>query len=173
MIPQTGIGRFLFFLHIALIAAQWLVPLAAMSSLPEEIPIHFDFSGNPDGYGARATLWLLPVIATFLGFLAIVLLQYPSSFNVPGRADIAALPEKQRLPIHDLMREMLLAIFVVVQVICLSVTGLIIASVHAENFAFPTNLILSFVVAPLAVVIMYLVRVSRALDRAKREAGHL
>lgn len=171
MIPQTGIGRFLFFFHIALIAAQWLVPLAAMSSLPEEIPIHFDLSGNPDGYGSRATLWLLPVIATFLGFLAIALLQYPSSFNVPGRADIAALPEKQRFPIHDLMREMLLAIFVVVQIIMLSVTGLIIAFVGAKTFPFPTYLILSFVVMPLVIVIVYLIRVSRALDRAKREAG--
>lgn len=171
MIPQTGIGRFLFFFHIALIAAQWLVPLAAMSSLPEQIPIHFDFAGNPDGYGSRATVWLTPIIATFLGFLAIVLLRYPSSFNVPGRADIAALPEKQRLPIHDLMREMLLAIFVVVQMIMLSVTGLIIAFVTAKTFTFPSYLILSFVVTPLAVVIVYLVRVSRALDRAKRETG--
>ena len=30
MIPQSGIGRCLFFLHIALIAAQWIVPLAVM-----------------------------------------------------------------------------------------------------------------------------------------------
>ncbi len=34
----------------------------AYRRLPERIPVHFGFSGHPDGWGPRAMLWLLPVL---------------------------------------------------------------------------------------------------------------
>lgn len=173
MIPQTGIGRFLFFFHIALIAAQWLVPLAAMSSLPDTIPVHFDFRGDPDRFASKTSweLWFSPIVATFLGSLGIVLLHFPGTYNVPRRAEIAALPEKQRAHLHDLLREMLLAIFTVVQALMLAVIILIIAFATATSAPFPWLLLIGFLCAPLAVMIVYLVRIPRAVDAAKREAG--
>jgi uncharacterized membrane protein len=31
-------------------------------SLPAIIPTHFDLAGNPDGYGSKNTIWLLPMV---------------------------------------------------------------------------------------------------------------
>ena len=36
------------------------------SKLPDTIPIHFDLKGNADGWGSKATIWLLPCIALFI-----------------------------------------------------------------------------------------------------------
>ncbi len=173
MIPQTGIGRFLFFFHIALIVAQWLVPLAALPTLPDQIPVHFDFQGQPDRFASSSgwELWFSPMVGTLLGVLTIVLLRFPRLFNVPRRAEIAALPEAQRETVYDLMREMMLAIFVVVQALLLTVIWLIVSFATASYAPFPWFLLVGFVIAPLAVTIVYLVRIARALDAAKREAG--
>ena len=46
------------------------------SSLPDEIPVHFNSAGYPDAYDTKATIWWLPLLAivcyaalTFLGRL--------------------------------------------------------------------------------------------------------
>ncbi len=173
MIPQTGIGRFLFFFLIALTAAQWLLPLAVMSSLPERVPIHFDLQGNPDRYTSRTSweLWFGAIIGTFLGVLVIALMKFPGAYNVPWKAEIAALPEPQRHRLHDLMREMLLGIFVAVQGMMLAMVALIFSLADERNVKMPWFIIIAFLVVPLAIMAAYLVRISRALDRAKCEAG--
>ena len=39
-----------------------LMTAANYSRLPERIPIHFGFTGEPDNWGPRATIWLLPAL---------------------------------------------------------------------------------------------------------------
>ncbi len=41
----------------------WL--LSVFQQLPDTIPIHFNAAGEADGYGKKATIWLLPGIALF------------------------------------------------------------------------------------------------------------
>lgn len=171
MIPQTGIGRFFFFLHIAMIAAQWVLPLAMMSSLPDQVPVHFDLAGNPDRFASKSSweMWFGSIIGTFLGILVIVLMRFPGAYNVPRKAEIAALPTTQRERIHDLMREMLLAIFTVVQMLMLAMLATTFAIASSTPMKMPWVLIVAFLAVPMAVVIVYLVRISRAVDDAKRE----
>ena len=173
MIPQTGLGRILFFLHLALIIAQWILPLSAMSSLPDQVPVHFDLAGNPDRFASKTSweMWFGSIIGTFLGALVIVLMRFPGAYNVPRKAEIAALPTTQRERIHDLMREMLLAIFTIVQVLVLALVATIFALASATTMKMPWVLIVAFMAAPLAVGIIYLVRISSAVDVAKREAA--
>lgn len=38
-------------------------------SLPEEIPTHFNLSGEPDSWGSKATIWILVAVSIFLYFL--------------------------------------------------------------------------------------------------------
>lgn len=48
-------------LFAAVFVALPFVYLAAIyGDLPERVPIHFDWRGQPDGYGPKAVLWLLP-----------------------------------------------------------------------------------------------------------------
>lgn len=54
----------------------WMYPL-----LPEEIPIHFNGIGEADGFGSKTTIFLTPIIATFLVVLLSVLERNPENFN--------------------------------------------------------------------------------------------
>jgi uncharacterized membrane protein len=50
-----------------MVLAAWVVTAVLYPGLPEKIPTHWDIHGKLDGYGSRATLFLLP--ATMLGML--------------------------------------------------------------------------------------------------------
>lgn len=54
---------------IAFIVVSFLVVFYGILTLPPTIPIHFDMNGNPDSYGSKFTLLILPIVAllTYLG----------------------------------------------------------------------------------------------------------
>ena len=53
-----------------IVAATFFVARQAYPFLPARIPIHFGFRGEPDGWGSRKTIWLLPIIsAVMVAFL--------------------------------------------------------------------------------------------------------
>lgn len=54
----------------------WMYPF-----LPDEIPIHFNGVGEADGFGSKDTIFLTPIIATFLVLLLSVLERNPENFN--------------------------------------------------------------------------------------------
>jgi len=57
--------------------------LQAWSSLPATIPIHFDAVGNPDGYGSKGMIWLLPAISVVMIPAMLFLRMFPWLSNVP------------------------------------------------------------------------------------------
>ena len=58
--------------------------LVKYPSLPDVVPTHFDFRGQPDGFGSKSsTLWLAGVM-TALGALIAWLSTKPNVFNYPG-----------------------------------------------------------------------------------------
>ena len=77
------IDRSMNVLYWVVIALLWLYTATNYFSLPGEIPIHFDWSGQPDNTGARYILWLLPAMATVIGVVFMVLERSPHIFNYP------------------------------------------------------------------------------------------
>jgi len=53
------------------------------SSLPDRIPIHFGFSGKPDGYGDKVWIWLMPGITVVLFLFMDYIRKIPHTFNYP------------------------------------------------------------------------------------------
>jgi uncharacterized membrane protein len=52
--------------------------------LPPKIPIHFGFRGEPDGWGSRGMIWLLPIISVLMvAFLSAIPL-IPSDKPAPA-----------------------------------------------------------------------------------------
>ena len=51
--------------------------------LPARIPIHFDVSGHPDGWGSSAMLLILPAITIINYLLFTVVTQFPGAFKYP------------------------------------------------------------------------------------------
>ncbi len=59
------------------------LPAWHYTALPETIPIHYGIDGQPDGYGPRWTVWILPAIGlvTYIGLA--ILTRFPHIYNYP------------------------------------------------------------------------------------------
>jgi uncharacterized membrane protein len=53
------------------------------SSLPDTIPTHFNAAGEADGFGRKASIVSLPVVASLLYIGLTLLNRVPHSFNFP------------------------------------------------------------------------------------------
>ena len=53
--------------------------------LPQRIPTHFNFSGQIDGYGAKAILWLYPALMAVSFGLLLLVERRPRSWNTGVR----------------------------------------------------------------------------------------
>ncbi|MCG2792355.1 MAG: DUF1648 domain-containing protein [Weeksellaceae bacterium] len=63
----------------------WIFTILNFQKLPEIIPTHFNFSGKPDGFGSKNSLWFLLAVATACCALMLYLSKNPNSplLNIP------------------------------------------------------------------------------------------
>jgi uncharacterized membrane protein len=61
----------------------WVLTITTYSNLPETIPTHYNGAGQADGFGGKATILTLPLIATILFIGLTVLNKFPHVFNYP------------------------------------------------------------------------------------------
>ncbi|WP_395805926.1 DUF1648 domain-containing protein [Daejeonella sp.] len=61
----------------------WVLTITSYSNLPETIPTHYNGAGQADGFGGKATILTLPLIATILFIGLTVLNKFPQVFNYP------------------------------------------------------------------------------------------
>lgn len=82
-LPYTFSERVLEFFSLCGIFSIWGYLINHYGEIPEIIPRHFSFSGEPDAYGAKALLWLLPIIATFIYTALTYVAKIPHLYNYP------------------------------------------------------------------------------------------
>jgi uncharacterized membrane protein len=70
------IGLFFLIILIAL-------PFIFSGKLPDRIPTHFNIAGEPDGYGSKMTLWILPLTAAIMYIGMTILEAFPYIYNYP------------------------------------------------------------------------------------------
>lgn len=51
---------------ILILLINWIFVIINYSSLPDSVPVHFDFTGKPDKYGNKITILGVPTICTLL-----------------------------------------------------------------------------------------------------------
>jgi uncharacterized membrane protein len=66
-----------------LISVVWVLTLAYYPNLPDTIPTHYNGAGQADGFGGKATILTLPLIASILFIALTVLNRFPHVFNYP------------------------------------------------------------------------------------------
>ena len=96
-IPLTPLDTALEVLCWSGLVAIWIVAFLAYASLPEIIPIHFNPSGEADGYGSRGAILFLPVIPTVLIIGFTILNRYPHTFNYLGEITPANAERNYRM----------------------------------------------------------------------------
>ena len=72
-------------LGLASLLMLLILPFLYMNRLPDEVPVHYDISGQADKYGTKGSIWILPLVGLlfFAGFS--VLNRFPHVFNYPVR----------------------------------------------------------------------------------------
>lgn len=79
-------------LSLAAFLAPFVLIQAYWDQLPNQVPIHFDASGNADGFETKESLYIAPVIG-FGSFLLLTVLSLPivpiEAFNLPKSVDRA------------------------------------------------------------------------------------
>ena len=66
------------------LAVLWCFTIYSYSKLPDIIPIHFNAHGQVNGRGSKATIFILPVIASIVFAGMTILNKYPHIFNYPA-----------------------------------------------------------------------------------------
>ena len=83
LIPNSA-DKLVELLGWIMLLAIWGWTFTHYSTLPDTIPTHFNATGEADGFGSKASIIGLPVIATLLFIGLTVLNRYPHSFNYPS-----------------------------------------------------------------------------------------
>jgi len=82
-IQPEPIDRVIEFIGILGFMTLIALPIIYFNQLPNIIPVHFGFNGQPDGFGTKDVIWIMPVLGTFL-FLGMSLLnKHPHILNYP------------------------------------------------------------------------------------------
>jgi uncharacterized membrane protein len=129
-----------------LVIALIVYTIAAVSALPDRIPIHFNFEGEADNYGSKQMLWMFPVIAATLVGLMSVVKRHPEHLNIPVK-----ITEENRERQQHLAMGLLSSIGCAVPILF----GFIIYStqryVSDGSFDMPIVLLLSIVLVPIVI----------------------
>ena len=83
--PNTGFQKALNLFSILALVLTFLYPLLKWNQIPDTIITHWGFSGQPDGWGPKGTIWIIPVVSLVLYLPLTMLEKFPSVWNVPVR----------------------------------------------------------------------------------------
>ena len=81
----------------AFFALLIILPAIYFRDLPDTIPVHFNAAGNPDGFGSRTTLWILPLTGAFMYILMTIVEAFPHIYNFPVEITEENAPAQYRL----------------------------------------------------------------------------
>lgn len=94
--------------------------------VPEQVPLHYDFSGNVNGYGGKGSMILLLGIAWIMFIVMTVLVKFPKIWNMPVK-----VTEENAERLYSITRGMLEAVKLIA-VILMSV--MVITTVAGTGF---------------------------------------
>ena len=138
--PKTTIEQLSRNVLIFLLALMFILTARNFFLMPGTVPIHFNISGEPDGYGSRWMIWLLPFIAVATSLLIALVHKVPQYINYPVQitkenAQRQFLLVRQFLYVLNLMMVLIFAIIQLQQ----------LRMAVAKPALFPMNLLLPIV----------------------------
>ena len=77
------LDRFIDAIGIGLILFLILMPIIYGPELPDQVPTHFNASGEADAYGDKSSLWTMPIVGFLTFALLFVMNFFPHTFNIP------------------------------------------------------------------------------------------
>ncbi|MFT4412306.1 DUF1648 domain-containing protein [Fredinandcohnia humi] len=82
-IPKTMSEKIMDVLSILLLVGMYVFIIFSWNELPDRVPAHFNAAGEPDRWGGKGSVLVLPIVATFLLKTTMILNKFPHIFNYP------------------------------------------------------------------------------------------
>lgn len=86
---------FLEVFGILMVLVSFILPAIYYSSLPDSLPRHFGSDGQPDAYGSKGIIWVLPSVG-FILYLTIGLIS-----NVTGLINLPFKPKPEKIDFYQ------------------------------------------------------------------------
>jgi len=154
----AGGHRLLELLALAALAFGIVVVARAWPELPRRIPTHFDIAGQPDGWGGRETVLLLPGASLFLYLMLSAVQRIPARFyNFP-----VALTEANRARQYRLARELILALKATVMGLFAHITYALVETALGRADGLGPWLVPGWLVVTFGLIGVYVARALRA-----------
>jgi uncharacterized membrane protein len=99
-INVTPTDRMLEMAGWGILGGLWVLSIWSFFILPDTIPIHFNATGQANGYGEKGTIFFLPVVATIIFIGITVSSKYPHLFNFP----VEITPENSERQFNNAIR---------------------------------------------------------------------
>ena len=155
--PRKIADRIFESLAIACVLYGLFIIIQAWPTLPQTIPTHFDASGNPDGFGSKGTIWLLPAISVVMVPAILFFRRYPWLSNVPWEIN-----EENALRQYELLVRLFSLCACVISFIFLVLAYDTISIASGGSSLFGKWLMPVFIVPPIGILIWYLIAGWRA-----------
>ena len=149
-VPYEQIDIIVELVNITILILIWGYAIMQYAELPDTIPIHFDASGNPDAEGSKLTIWILPIIATFMFMMLFVLNRFPHLHNY-----MVNITEENALKNYRLSTRILRF----VNLYCLLLLAVLVFDIvtltkGGETTFLGVGLIISSILVPMAIVVL-------------------
>lgn len=83
LITLTPRDRAISLTSSVIFAATWIIAFMTITRLPDQVPVHFNAMNQADGYAGKASIFLIPVLATFVFVLLAMVGSKPEALNYP------------------------------------------------------------------------------------------
>jgi uncharacterized membrane protein len=82
-LPKTLSERIIETLSILFLVGVYVYIIISWSEIPGRVPTHFNIAGEPDSWGGKWSVLILPIVATFLFKTMFILSKFPHIHNYP------------------------------------------------------------------------------------------
>ncbi|WP_163527497.1 DUF1648 domain-containing protein [Halobacillus ihumii] len=80
-LPPSAFEKLSTFISFLVMVITLIYLVVIWNKIPETIPVHFNLSGEPDNYGGKWSIIVLPIISLFIWVSFTMLEKYPHVYN--------------------------------------------------------------------------------------------
>lgn len=154
------ISLFLKALSFLILIFIWIYTIINFKNFPETIPIHYDLTGNPDGFGSRNTEWFLNIVATAMFIMLFTMSKKPNDplLNIPKNI-------KENPILTEFVVSILLLIIMMIFGV-ISYESTLNALGKTKGLSSVTNYLLGLMVLGIILMLIYSYRLSKKAKQA-------
>lgn len=141
-LPFSSIDKILVLISILCVILSWGLLIALWDKIPDMVPTHFNFAGQPDSYGRKGSLLIVIIISTIIAIPLLLLSKVPYIYNYPFNitADNAERQYKNSRRLILVMSAQIQAFFLYI-----NIKSIYIAMNKSESLGFFSIIIFMFI----------------------------